>query len=89
MPNITVFNLWPAPLTIPGGHYTSAIPIGGVVTFSVPEVDAYLEDSRVQDLIAGGYIRVEPSGTGAAYHIGQVTYAGGGTSTTTSQPSSP
>jgi hypothetical protein len=86
MPDITVFNLWTAPMTIPGGHYTAAIPIGGVVTFPVPEVDAYLEDSRVQSLVAGGYIRIEPAGIGAAYHASLVTYVGGGTSTTVNVP---
>jgi len=86
MPDITVFNLWTAPLTIPGGYYTAAIPIGGVVTFNVPETDAYLEDARVQELISGGYIRIEPSGIGTAYYTKQITYAGGGTSTTANVP---
>jgi len=86
MPNITVYNLWTAPLTVPGGYYTAAIPIGGVVVFAVPETDEYIEDPRVQSLITGGYIRIEVAGSGAAYYVGQVSYSGGGTSTTVTVP---
>lgn len=82
MPDITVYNLFSGPLTIPGGYYTNTIPPGGNVTFTVPEIDEFVEDSRVKDLVDRGYIRLEYGGVGTAYYVGQILYSGGATTTT-------
>jgi hypothetical protein len=82
MPDVTAYNLFAGPLTVPGGYYTSAIPPGGNVTFAVPEIDEFVEDARVKDLVDRGYIRLEYGGVGTAYYAGQISYGGGSTTTT-------
>jgi len=82
MPNITVYNLYSGPLTLPGGHYTSAVPVSGNVTFAVPDVDEYVEEARFAALVASGYVRWEASAAGMAFNYQQVSWGGGGVSTT-------
>lgn len=82
MPSVTVYNLHTAPLTIPGGFYTNAIPIQGSATFDVPDTDEFVTETRVAAEVAAGRIRIEYSGVGAAYHMSLVAYGGGGTTTT-------
>jgi hypothetical protein len=82
MPDITAYNLFTQLLTIPGGFYTAPIPPGANVTFTVPEIDNFVEDSRVKDLVDRGYIRLEYGGVGTAYYVGQISYGGGSTTTT-------
>jgi len=81
MPDITVYNLTGSPLTLPGGHYTSAVAPNQSATFDVPDIDEYVEGS-LASLIASGYVRWEGSTGGMAYNQQLVAYGGGGTTTT-------
>jgi hypothetical protein len=82
MPSITVYNLYTSPLTLPGGYYTSAIGIGEYATFTVPEIDSYVESASFAAMVTSGYIRWEASSGSMAYNYQLVSYGGGGLSTT-------
>lgn len=82
MPNITVYNLYSTPLSLPGGFYTSALPVGGSATFAVPDVDEYVEEPRFAALLSAGRVRWAGSAGGMVYNQQLVSYGGGGTSTT-------
>jgi len=82
MPNITVYNLHSSPLTLPGGHYTSAIVAGGSATFNVPDIDEFVEESRFASLLSSGYVRWEASTGGMALNYQLVSWGGGSASTT-------
>ena len=82
MPDITVYNLTSNLLTLPGGYYTSAVAAGAGVTFNVPDIDEFVEETRFAALLSGGSVRWEGSTGGMAYNQQLVAYGGGGTSTT-------
>jgi hypothetical protein len=80
MPNVTVYNLTANPLTLPGGHYTSIVAPGSHATFSVPDLDEYVESASFAAMVASGYLRWEAAGGGMVYNYQQVLYGGTGTS---------
>ena len=65
MPNITVNNLHTSTISIPGGAYVAPVPVGGSVTFDVPDTNEFAADSRIVSLVASGIISLSYSATDA------------------------